>query len=389
MRALMLTVVTCCALSVGPAFAAEGQGKQPFELVRELQVLQDRKVLKSSTEGDERQLIETIGAQMLAAPAAVWSEPKNGRAAVIYVLSGGDPRVLRKLIGSVPSLAVDDRLVKAALAYGELQDDKARELFDELDVEMIDQSIIGHVSLVHALVIADKEPQKALALLGMARIMSAGTIVEEAALRRNAILSAKTGDLVTFEQLSSQYLRRFPDSRFAGNFRQQFAREIVTGGYAADEQRLARLKRMLDGLDDAERREACLALAEEAVVTGNVRMVRFAAEIASELFKDKPADATRLRLFEAAALVLTKDVEDGLAALSSIKRSQLTDREIGLLHAAVAVGRQVTLPPSPPKTADLAPPASDVVPADAGSKEITHAQDVLSRVDKMLSEATR
>lgn len=391
-RAAFLVILVLWAVPAGPVLAGDGWGTRPFELVRELRIFQDQAVLKTeNARAEQRERIARIAVQLSEFDPRVWEEPKNARAAVIYVLSGGDPRVLRRLIGARVTLGIDVQLVKAVLAYGEHRDAEATELFDGTDMDALDQSVAGHVALVRALLIAEKDPPKALALLDMARISASGTIVEEAALRREAILAAKTGKLDAFEALSSQYFRRFANSIFAQSLQRQFAEEVVVRGYAGNSERLSKLETVLRGLPEIERREACLMIAEEGIAVANVEMVRFAARIAT--VEAKLPDAMRLRLFEAAASIVTADSEKGLAELRSIDRSMLDAREEALLDAALAVAREVTRAPLPATGVEPAVNAEKIVagkPIDsANSSLIGNAEEAIARVDKLLSEGAK
>jgi chemotaxis protein MotC len=297
--------------------------------------------------------------------------------------------VLSKLLSSGVSLGIEDRLVKGALAYGERRDAEAISLLDGVDVESLDRSIGGHVALVRALLVAKSDPRKAIALLDRARIIAPGTIIEEAALRRQAILAAKVGDLDSFEALSSQYFRRFESSIFERSFEHQFAEEVVSKRYAADAQRLPKLEKMLRGLSQEQRRETCLSLAEEGIAVADVEIVRFAARLAAMDAKARPLDATRMLLFEAAAAIVTPDYEQGRMALRLIDKSKLGVREEALLYAAIALADEISRQPLLPQVAEQ----SDVPAEDQGdpasSKAITNAQDAIARVDGLLREATR
>lgn len=384
-------------LGIAPAIAAQaanGKGAQPFELVRELQVFQNESVLRSkSGQSERRQRIKKIAAQLLGYDAKVWADPKNARAAVIYVLSGGDPRVLRKLTASHVALGIDDRLVKGALAYGERQDAKATELLDGIELEALDRSIAGHVALVRALLIAKDESRKAYALLDMARVVAPGTIVEEAALRHQALLAANMDELDEFEGLSSQYFRRFSNSVFAQSFQRQFAQEIASHGYGGDAVRMAKLEALLSALPENERNDVCLTVAEEAIVRANVDVVRLAAQIAAIDGKKRNSDATRLKLFGAAAAIVTADYDQGLTALGSIDRAKLGAREEGLLDAALAVAREISRPPAPPRGAKSAPDAEEKAESEAidpdSANVIRDAEESMARADKLLNEAVR
>jgi chemotaxis protein MotC len=368
--------------------AAEPE-RQPYELVRELQDFQNGSVLSSEGDpADQKERMTALGEILAKADPKVWSEARNARAAVVYVLSGGDPRLLRQLTQQGVTLAIDERLVKGALAYGERQDDKAIEYLSAIDMDQLEPSIAGHVALVHGLLIAAKDPRKAAALFDIARVTSAGTIVEEAALRRAAMVAARSGNMERFEALASQYFRRFPGSRFAQSFAHQFAEEVVSSRYTGDPKRVPALETLLGQLPEAERRDVCLAVAEEGIALAKVEMVRFAARLAGIDAKQNARAAARLMLFEAAASIVTDDSDKALAALNAIDRSMLSAREEALLHAALAVSREMRRPP----VARAAQPSTGTDKQDApeeASATLTKAQQTIAQVDQLLSEAAR
>jgi chemotaxis protein MotC len=390
MRAAPLSLLLLLATPPAVAQTTNGSDKKPFELVRELQIFQDQAVLKSkNARAQQTDLIAKVAAQLTKFDASAWADRRNARAAVIYVLSGGDPRVLSKLLGSGAALGVDDQLVKGALAYGERRDNEATQLLDGVDVETLDRSVGGHVALVRALLVAKSDQRKAIALLDRARIIAPGTMVEEAALRRQAILAAKVGDLDAFEALSSQYFRRFASSIFERSFERQFAKEVVSKSYAADAKRLPKLEKLLRGLSEMQRRETCLAIAEEGIAVADVEIVRFAARLAGMDAKAQPLEAMRMLLFEAAAVVATPDHEQGRMALRLVDKSKLGAREEGLLYAATAVADEISRPPSLAQGAEQAQAPAGEQDSSVNSSAISAAQAAIARVDGLLVETSR
>lgn len=388
MRAVPLSLLLLLVTPPAVAQTTSASDKKPFELVRELQIFQDQSVLKSkNARAQQTDFIAKVATQLTNFDASAWADARNGRAAVIYVLSGGDPRVLSKLLGSGATLGVDDQLVKGALAYGERRDTEATQLLDGVDVESLDRSVGGHVALVRALLVAKSGPRKAIALLDRARIIAPGTIVEEAALRRQAILAAKVGDLDAFEALSSQYFRRFAGSIFERSFERQFAKEVVSKSYAADAKRLPKLEKLVRGLSEMQRRETCLAIAEEGIAVADVEIVRFAARIAGLDPKAQPLDAMRMLLFEAAAVIVTPDHEQGRMALRLVDKSKLGAREEGLLYAATAVADEISRPPSLAQGAEQS--ATGEQDSSVSSSAINDAQAAIARVDGLLVETSR
>jgi len=390
-RPAQLAILLIWGASASSVLAAD---EEAYEFVRELRILQDQAVLRGrGTPAQQREEFVKIGARLAEFGPRVWTEPKNARAIVIFVLSGGDPRVLRNLIGRGVAFGIDKQLVLAALAYAERRDDEAIKLLEGLDLNSLDTSIAGHVALVHALLIEKKDPPKASTLLDMARILSSGTVVEEAALRRQTIMEAKAQKFDAFETLASQYFRRFPNSIFASSFRRQFAEEVVAPIYASEPKRLSQLDSMLRGLRENDRHNVCLLIAEEGIAIGNVEMVRFAARMAA--LKSASPDALRMQLYEAAATMVTEESDKGLVALKSINRSMLGDRDRELLDAANAVALEVRRPPRPVSSAD-AEPEADAEASPQGepgetpaSSRIARAEEMIADVDKLLNEAIR
>jgi len=384
-----LCIIAVLGLSAAAVRAEDTANKKPYELVRELQVFQDQAALKSTGErAEQRERIAKVAEALTKFDASVWAEERNLRGAVIYVLSGGNPHVLRSLIDAKEDLGGSDRLVKGALAYSERRDAEAAELLSGVDVESLDRSVGGHVALVRASLAAESDQRKAFALLDRARVIAPGTLVEEAALRRQAIIAAKMNELDVFERLSSQYFRRFGNSLFAGSFEQQFAREIVSNAYPANEKRMANLEAMVASLTPDVRTDTCLALAEEGISKANVEIVRFAARLARIDANSSPLDATRMRLFEAAALLVTDAYEEGSRALWTIDRSKLGVREEALLNAAFAVAKEIARPPSMAQMAKQTPATGDANTI-AESSVISDAKQALERVDGLLNEASR
>lgn len=390
-------ILLLSALLPFAAHAADEPDKQPFELVRELQMHQGQVALKATSaraeQREKRERIAKVAAQLTKFDAKVWADPRNVRAAVIYVLSGGDPRILRNLTSSGAVNGIDERLLKGALAYSERRDDEAAKLLEGVDVEALDRSVGGHVALVRAMLITKTDQRKAYALLDRARVIAPGTLVEESALRRQAILAAKMGQLDAFDALASQYFRRFGGSIFARSFERQFAQEVVAHNYAADDKRFANLQAMLGGLSADDRRETGLAIADDAVAAGNVALVRFAAKLAAIDARSHPFEATRMRLYEAAALIVTPDYEEAAKALWTIDRSKLAARDESLLDAALSASREIARPPT------YAPAEGQQEGAEASAAEktmdtassnlIRSAEQAIAQVDGLLNEAPR
>jgi len=154
-------------------------------LVRSLQILQEQ-IANGNVAAHAAQsaLLERIEARFAQAPPDTWQDPRNARAAVVYLLGGGKPATIRALLSYEKPPAIEARLIKGALAYVEGHEDEAQDLLRTVDVRSLPPSLGGPVALVQSALIVRQDVAAAMAFLDEARLLMPGTLVEEAALRR-------------------------------------------------------------------------------------------------------------------------------------------------------------------------------------------------------------
>ena len=356
-----------------PAVAMD---KQPYIMIRNLRNVQDR-IAGGSVEAHEEQrgLMRDLGAEMRALPVTVWDDVRNVRAAIFFVFSGGDPAVLKLVIGRHGTPHVERRLLRGALAYGEGRLIDALGMIHKMDARTLDPSLAGMVALIQGTLTAKKDLARALPYFGNARLLSPGTLVEEAALRQEIMIIARDGNLEKFDTLASQYARRFPRSLFARNFRQQFFAGVARKNFKRASEWISRTETELTRVPVAERAGLYLAMAEESLKGGNIDIAKFAANRARALVPEGSRGHVRATLYEGAAMVVSDDFDKGLALLQSVDVPKLgmSDREIyrSALDVAKAVGRL----PSEPAAVSSGEPLPEAV---------TRAQTMLSQVDTLL-----
>lgn len=351
-------------------------GKQPYIMIRNLRNVQDR-IAGGSVEAHEeqRRLMRDLGGEMRALPVTVWDDVRNVRAAIFFVFSGGDPAVLKLVIGRQKTPHVERRLLRGALAYGEGRLIDALGMIHKMDARTLDASLAGMVALIQGTLTAKKDPARALPYFGNARLLSPGTLVEEAALRQEIMIIARDGNLEKFDTLASQYARRFPRSLFARNFRQQFFAGVARKNFKRASEWISRTETELTRVPVAERAGLYLAMAEESLKGGNIDIAKFAANRARALVPEGSRGHVRATLYEGAAMVVSDEFDKGLALLQSVDVPKLgmSDREIyrSALDVAKAVGRL----PSQPAAVASGEPLPEAV---------TRAQTMLSQVDTLL-----
>jgi chemotaxis protein MotC len=357
-------------------YSAEEAAKQPFGLVRTLQSVQDQVAHGSAAAHVfQRQFLAQLNEELRGLPPEVWDDPRNARAAVIFVLSGGDPRLVNGLLSSSSPPPIDERLLKASLAFGEGRAGDAVQFFDALDVRSLDPGMAGLVALIHATLVAKRNPKRAIALFDDARLLAPGTLVEEAALRQEILLLAREGDFERFDKLSSQYTRRFAKSLYATNFRRQFFAGVARQDFKGTSEWISRTEAELLNLAPGERGTTYLSIAEQATLGGNVVIARFAASNAARLTPAGSEERERAKLYEGAALSLTEDYEKGLELLNGISKDKLRPQDREVHDAALAVARKVYKWPVAPAESAEPPPAS-----------VKKAQELMSQLDSMLGE---
>lgn len=388
MRTAVIRAAGALLLVGGGALAEEVEtpvpaAPPPFELTRSLQALQDQIAIGSeAATSAQRALLLHIGEQFLAAEPELWRDPANARAAIIYVLSGGRPQLLHKLIqdGSLPAGEAD--LARGALAYATGRRDEAWSLLEKVDARALPASVGAHIALVQASLRMDADPRSAVEYLETARLLAPGTLVEEAALRRQLSVESGLADAESFMALARQYLRRFPHSVYAGNFLRAFPKLWADLGLPGDADSFARLEATVAELEPAERRALYLSLAHDRLVAGDTETARLVATGASELAGADGAEAARAGLYRAAAGVAGKAPALALDALEAIDPASLSGADAELHAAALAVAAEVQRPSD-------AAPRLDVDPGDLEAAEVLEqARQTLAAADALL-ERTR
>jgi chemotaxis protein MotC len=365
-------VLTWCG-----AVRGGGISQQPFELVRSLRALQDRIAYgDASAHSAQKAALAQIAEKMEQADDSAWAEPKNLRAAVAFVLGGGNPRVLRKLLSREKTQGVIEKFMRGALAYAEGRTAAASELFGDLDALRLDPAIAGNIALVQAELAMRKDPARALRLFDQARLLSPGTLIEEAALRRQISLFAATGVFEKFEAASAVYLRRFPKSVYAGVFKTQFVAQLVAHKVGAD---ASKLQAMLAGLSRWDRRDLYLDLAKASLASGSLELAHLAATKASELAVANSIEARRAKLYEAAVLVVSDDLETGVATLQALSEAELDVEDADLLAAAKAIAAAIRRGPSEDETQEAVAAADTPAP-----KSVMAAQQAVLAADAIL-----
>lgn len=367
-----------------PAEAAkpvEGGALAPYAVVRALQKLQDQVAHGSTAARDaQARMLGHVAEVFAAADPSVWKQSRNAGAAALYLFSAGRAAAVRAVLERHPDFTPEgDRLVKGALAYAEGQDDVARALLGSLDPKNMPASLGGHLALVMATLLADKDPARADAMLDTARLLVPGSLVEEAALRRQIFLLADPATLDKFTGLSRQYIRRFRSSVFAANFKSRLESFAVKLAVAGDVAQLVKLDPVFAELPQPERRATYLMLARDALVGGRAEAARYAAARAAALAPDAD-EAERAKLYAAAATAASDTAPAARSALGAIDAARLPQRDADLRDAATAVAASVDA-----GLGDRGQEVGGAVPDDPTAALLDRAHRAMAAGDALLS----
>ncbi|TIR26817.1 MAG: chemotaxis protein MotC [Mesorhizobium sp.] len=340
-----------------PPAASAQDALQPYQLVRSLQLIQDR-----IAGGDhaalpmQAKLLEMIDARMRDANAEDFKEPKNFRALLVYGMSGGNPVT----VAAAASRAMTDpqslAIAKGVVAYLNGRPANAIEMLKPIDPMSVPPDIGAFLALVKGSLLAADDPAQALALLDAARLLSPGTLVEEAALRRSVGIAAAQGDAARFALASTQYVASYLYSPYASQFADAFVSGVITLHMAISQDKIADITSMMD----PEREKVIyLRIARHAAIDGMTELSAFAAAKA-ELGRDGGGsqDDPRSQLYSSLSTMTSASVDEVRVKLGKIDRGKLSQNDRDLLDAAQAVAGEVVAPVKAPAKAEAAPAAA-------------------------------
>jgi chemotaxis protein MotC len=288
---------------------------------------------------------------------------------------------------------LDAGLLKGLLSYSQGLNQAAKSELADIEPRSLGERASAHLALAESMLLAGDKPSRAIEFLDYVRILAPGTLLEEAALRRETVVAALMEELEKFEMLTSQYMRRFGKAVYASEFVSRFAVAVASSRYANSDADFQRLAGKMDRLDPDMRRTIYLGIAQAAIVRGQVALARSGAVKLAELAKSDPALGQQAKLYEGAAMLVTDKYEDGAAALRAIDRRALNERDRPLLDAALQLAIRLRLPPQENGPVAEPPPASGeqakVLQFDSLDGVIGSAKVAIGSADELLAGEKR
>ena len=352
---------------------AEGDVPQPYQLMRALQSLQnDAAAGKPDARAAQPKLVGEIAAIMQQTGADTWRDRRNASAAALFLLSGGPASAIRRASGASVFAPTERPLINGALAYAEGREAEAKRLLLPIDALRQPEGVGGPLALVQAALVMHEEPQRALALLDRARLLSPGTLIEEAALRRSVFIADETNDAAAFMRFAKRYKRRFPGSIYAGAVERRILpvalRFAERGGAAGDE--------VLSLLGPEARLDLRLSIARKALLKADFAKAGAQADLVVHEARAGSAEAMRAALYGAVSQLLNRNA---VTALETLDRRAFSPEDVDLLDAALSVKGQLHGVPS---TID-----ASAAPSAIDSAVMTEARAAISMADALLGVA--
>jgi len=340
------------------AYAAGGSGLQPFQMVRSLQLVQDR-----IASGDhaalpmQRKLLEMIDAKLRQGDSEELGEPRNFRAMLVYAMSGGNPTTIEAAMARLDIDSENRGIGAGILNYLTGRPKEAQTALAAVDPMLAPPELGAFLALVKGSLVALEQPKSALTLFDQARLLGPGTLVEEAALRRIVDICGTTSDAACFVAASSQYVRNYLRSPYASQFADSFVSGIVALNASLGLDRIDKIVAMMH----AEQQQVIyLRVARRAAIDGLTELSAFASEKAKrKAIGPKQEEDPRALLYSSLASVTSDSIEEVQAKIDRIDRSKLSDSDRRLLDAVRAVAAEVTAEPPVPNPSAAASPAGE------------------------------
>lgn len=355
----------------GAARAEDMNGVEPYKLLRSLQFVQDSVVLGDHSAAEmQRFMLETIDQRLREADSAIFEEPRNVDATLIYAMSGGNPATLEFLVARDIDGNFDSRVTDSLRKYLSGKGTLIAKSLGDMVTEYRDTKIAPYLALIAGNVMIPRDPVQALKFYDWARLTAPGTIVEEAALRRSLAIAVDEGMVDKAGAYANRYARRFLHSPYASQFADLFVQLVVEHSEAFDQ---AAIEGTLVYMDADRQHEVYLRIARQAAIKGRNELARQAAEKAKLLSGTGEGADALAKLYGGLAGIPTNEVSAAIAAIAAIPDEILSPSDRALRDAAAAIAEEVVRKPEANSQAQAPEPTvaiqNDASVADVSSPE--------------------
>ena len=340
-------LVALASLAVaGPALAEGDSELEPYQMVRSLQLVQDR-----IASGDDaalpmqRKLLEMIDQRLRRADSHDFIDERNYQAMLVYAMSGGNPATIDKLLSKLHLDETDRALGVGILGYLHGEPKTSREALAPVDPLTQPPELGAFLALVKGSIAAAEDPAAAQKMFDEARLLSPGRWSRRQ-LRRSIAPGSETGN-AQFLFSCSQYVRRFLQSPYASQFADAFVAGVVALHKTIE---LAAIEEIVAGMEPEQQKVIYLRLARRAAIEGIPELTEYASAKADAVRIDGIVSGNdpRALLYASLAAITSDTVDQTIARLKGIDRSRLSASDQQLLAAAEAIAVEVTAAPAIP-----------------------------------------
>lgn len=372
----LLTLTTLAGLGKVPVHANDMDTIQPFQMLRSLQFVQDTVVLGDHSAAEmQRFMLGTIDERLRAAAPAVFDDPRNVDAALIYAMSGGNPATLELLVARDINGNFDNRITDSLRKYLSGKGTLIAKTLGEIGKEYRNTDLAPYLALVAGNVTIPRDPVEALKYYDWARLTAPGTIVEEAALRRSLAVAVEAKIVDKASRYANSYARRYLYSPYASQFADLFVQFVVE---QYDVLKTEDIEATLGYMDNDRRREIYLRIARKAAIAGRNDLTTMAAEQAKALSGTAEGADALAKLYGSLADIPTANVDDAMQAIMNIPAETLSPRDRALREAAETVAKEVLRKPElPAASRTQSDPAVPVADGDAAAVAAAEADPEL------------
>jgi len=359
--------------------------KSPVEMIRTIEILQDQIAAgKKPVEAAMPAVVNQIAERLITEDPEVWKDPKNVQALVIYLFSGGQPRVAKKVLGYEGLPSSDGKLLDAAYAYTIGNRAKAAKILKTTDPNTLPSFLGAHVALIKALLVAEKEPANAMRYLDLARILAPGTLIEEAALRREIFLAESSHRFSKFFFLSGQYTRRFRNSIYFDNFYKHFVNSIVGLSLNEGTELISRQEEILSALSLEQQAEIYLAIAYQNLLCGRIDQVAYALSRTHALGTKSAINSEREVIYQNIVDFLKTGEGESLDRIARLDEKNLSSKDTELAHALLQIGRVLQ-----ETDAEQTLSSDETFQPEASSARDLHVMELIKRTDEAMNSVDR
>lgn len=293
-----MTFFLCMALMF-PTMACIASAQDFADSVRELNAAQNRMAIgRESAKEQVASRLKAIEALIPALEPEAWTQSRNIRAAVIYLLGGGASEHLREIFDAGFIAESEAPLLEAALLSVE-GDKRGADRIATFDPTQFTALLGGHLALVQGGALVGHDNSRAIAKLDLARLLMPTSLVEEAALRREIRALDASKDREKILALASIYAIRYRASPYARHMISDLRTLLSRSEIGGDDEFAAKLEQVLEIAPVSERLEIYLARCRAALLAG-----RF--------------DEARRRLAKAFSVAETREMRERLSAYQDL-----------------------------------------------------------------------